>query len=104
MVGPWFHRVANVARATPLFLGHYQHHLPADLGYYDLRLPEVRQQQADIASHYGIHGFCYSRWGCPKSMDKSHIDTFQRQLLFRKVRCRQLEKIAFSPQFANLLL
>jgi hypothetical protein len=47
-----------VTRATPLFLGHYQHHLPADLGYYDLRLPEVRQQQAYIASQYGIHGFC----------------------------------------------
>jgi lipopolysaccharide biosynthesis protein len=50
---------SNVARAQPLFPGHYQPHLPADLGFYDLRLPDARQAQADLASHYGIHGFCY---------------------------------------------
>ena len=49
----------NVARAIPLFPGHYQPHLPAELGFYDLRLSEVRQQQADLARRYGIDGFCY---------------------------------------------
>jgi lipopolysaccharide biosynthesis protein len=57
--GPGFTEWRNVARATPLFPGHNQPHLPADLGYYDLRLPEARQQQADLARQYGIHGFCY---------------------------------------------
>nr|GFC96570.1 hypothetical protein [Tanacetum cinerariifolium] len=39
--------------------GHYQPQLPADLGFYDLRLPQARQAQADLAKAYGIHGFCY---------------------------------------------
>jgi hypothetical protein len=49
----------NVVRAKPRFKGHYQPHIPADLGFYDLRLPETRQAQADLAREHGIHGFCY---------------------------------------------
>jgi lipopolysaccharide biosynthesis protein len=49
----------NVARARPLFRDHYQPHVPADLGFYDLRLPETRAAQADLARDHGIHGFCY---------------------------------------------
>lgn len=50
---------ANVANAKPLFPGHYQPHLPADLGFYDLRLPEARKAQADLAREHGVYGFCY---------------------------------------------
>ena len=57
--GKGFTDWANVAKAKPLFKGHYQPHLPADLGFYDLRLPEVREAQANLAREYGIHGFCY---------------------------------------------
>lgn len=49
----------NVARAKPLFPGHEQPRVPADLGFYDLRLPEARKAQADLAREYGIEGFCY---------------------------------------------
>ena len=49
----------NVARARPLFRGHPQPHLPADLGFYDLRLAETRAAQAELARQYAIHGFCY---------------------------------------------
>ena len=58
----------NVARATPLFPGHYQPHFSADLGYYDLRLPEVSQQQADLARQYGIDGFATTTSDSPGSI------------------------------------
>lgn len=57
--GKGFTEWTNVALATPLFKKHYQPHLPADLGFYDLRLPEVREAQASMAREYGIEGFCY---------------------------------------------
>ncbi len=57
--GKGFTEWTNVVRARPLFRGHYQPHLPADLGFYDLRLPEVREAQAKMAAENGIYGFCY---------------------------------------------
>ena len=57
--GPGFTEWTNVAKAKPLFKGHYQPRIPADLGFYDLRLPEVREQQAQMAREVGIEGFCY---------------------------------------------
>ena len=49
----------NVVPARPLFPGHRQPHLPADLGLYDLRVPEVRVAQAELARAHGISAFCY---------------------------------------------
>ena len=57
--GKGFTEWTNVAKAKPQFRGHYQPHVPADLGFYDLRLPEIREQQAALAREYGIEGFCY---------------------------------------------
>jgi lipopolysaccharide biosynthesis protein len=57
--GPGFTEWTNVVRARPLFDGHYQPHLPSNLGFYDLRVPEVREKQADLARAHGIEAFCY---------------------------------------------
>ena len=57
--GKGFTEWTNVAKAKPLFRGHDQPHIPADLGFYDLRLPEIREAQANLAREAGIEGFCY---------------------------------------------
>lgn len=57
--GKGFTEWTNVTKARPLFQGHDQPHLPADLGFYDLRLAETREAQANLARDHGIHGFCY---------------------------------------------
>lgn len=57
--GKGFTEWRNVAKARPLFRGHNEPRIPADLGYYDLRMPETREQQAALAKEAGIEGFCY---------------------------------------------
>lgn len=57
--GPGFTEWTNVAKARPLFRGHDQPRIPGDLGFYDLRLPEIRQAQADLAAAAGVEAFCY---------------------------------------------
>ena len=57
--GKGFTEWTNAAKAKPLFKGHHQPHIPADLGFYDLRMPEVREAQAELAREAGVEGFCY---------------------------------------------
>lgn len=57
--GKGFTEWTNVGKAKKMFRGHYQPRVPSDLGYYDLRVPETRKAQADLARDHGIEGFCY---------------------------------------------
>ena len=57
--GRGFTEWTNLTKSQSLFAGHIQPRLPADLGFYDLRLPETREAQADLARRAGISAFCY---------------------------------------------
>ena len=57
--GTGFTEWTNLGKARKCYPGHDFPHVPSELGYYDLRLPEVREAQAALAREYGIEGFCY---------------------------------------------
>jgi lipopolysaccharide biosynthesis protein len=59
LVGKGFTEWTNVTKARPLYPGYVQPNLPSDLGFYDLRVTETRQAQAEMARTYGVDAFCY---------------------------------------------
>ena len=71
--GPGFTEWTNVSKARPAYRGHYQPHLPTDLGFYDLRVKEIFGHQASLAQRYGISAFCvyYYNFGDRRALDQA---------------------------------
>ena len=76
-LGRGFTEWTNTTRAIPLYKGHYQPHIPYDVGYYNLDNIQTFARQIELARHYGIYGFSfYYYWFSGKKIMEKPLQQF----------------------------
>lgn len=77
--GKRFTEWVNVTKNFPKFQGHLQPRLPIDLGFYDLKNPEILHEQAEIANRGGLYGFAiHDYWFSGETILRSPLETLLR--------------------------
>ena len=75
--GKGFSEWSNAAKAVPQYTGHYQPHLPIDVGFYNLETTDILKRQIELAKMYGIYGFSfYYYWFSGKKIMEKPIEAF----------------------------
>ncbi len=75
--GRGFSEWTNTSKTVPQFVGHYQPHIPIDVGYYNLESNNVMIRQIELAKKYGISGFgFYYYWYSGDKIMEKPIERF----------------------------
>lgn len=75
--GRGFSEWSNSSKALPQYIGHYQPHLPIDLGFYNLETTDTIKRQIELAKMYGIYGFSfYYYWFSGHKVMEKPIEMF----------------------------
>jgi len=72
--GTGFTEWRNVGKAVPNYVGTISA-VPADLGYYDLRIADVMDQQAELAKRYGLFDSASTTTGSPAAECSSSLSS-----------------------------
>ncbi len=75
--GRGFSEWSNTSKTVAQYVGHWQPHIPIDVGYYNLNNTDIMKRQIELAKQYGIYGFCfYYYWFSGEKLMEKPLERF----------------------------